>query len=156
MSGSCKRLGAPVCYGCDDDGSLGINNAERINRLKHPGRMAKKEELRRRMLEILLSYQSLIRYPASSLEEGTFDVSEFRSLVVFDNPSAISVKEGNQDVDGFLGLDNRRMHVGHSRSTESLSVGTVYHCLGLLLVVVVVLLIVVVLLLVVVVLIMMM
>jgi hypothetical protein len=31
-----------MCYGCDDDGSLGINNTERINRLKHPGAMAKK------------------------------------------------------------------------------------------------------------------
>ena len=81
--------------------------------------------------------QSFVWYPASSLEEGTFDVSEFLSLVLFDDPSAIGVEEGDQEVNGFLGLRNCRIQVGYSRSTESLSVGTVYDCLVLLLVVVV-------------------
>jgi len=52
------------------------------------------------------------RYPASSLEEGTFDVSEFLSFVLFDDTSAVSVEEGNQEVDRILGLSYRRIQVG--------------------------------------------
>jgi len=94
------------------------------------------------MEKIVLFNQSLEWYPASSLEEGRFDVSEFLSLILLDDPSAVSVEEGDQDIDRFLGLGHRRIQMGcrDSRSTEYWPVGIVYDSLVVVMVLLVVML----------------
>ena len=104
MSEICKRLGASLCWSwVMGHGSLGTNNAKKyIASQGNPKGECQKNrslDLRRRTLykywEKKSINRSLVWHSASSLAEGMFDVSEFLSFVLFDDTSAISVKEGD-------------------------------------------------------------